>query len=426
MNFNEEIHVVSVHESKKLFQCDECEMLKEQELENSAEDFASEYDLESHRSFHHSEKPFDHIIQVASVHDEKKLSKCDDCEILCNRGKKCCVALSEILKEQELETSAECDLKSYNSLDHSEKSLETAMNFGQEMHVESLHDRKKLFQCDECEMLKDPELENSAEDVANDHLKGHKFEDHLEKPFESSMNQEMEVVTVHEEKKTFLYESLEKGLTPMRDHLITLPFKCSMCGIHFNSKKILDKHILTVHLACYMPMRYGKKLFKCDICSEGFILKQTLELHMLSKHGREQITSVHEGKKQNEAKASRPLKLLKFSKKGNLKSHMSAVHEGTKPLRCKICGAMFAIKGNLKQHMIVHEEKSAIIMNFKGKKRFHCQFCSVKFCVKRMLEKHISVVHEEKKSNEISRTETSMVKEEQNFEDDDDEIPDFD
>ena len=105
---------------------------------------------------------------------------------------------------------------------------------------------------------------------------------------------------------------------------------------------------------------------------------------------------------------------------------MSAVHEGTKPLRCKICGAMFAIKGNLKQHMIVHEEKSAIIMNFKGKKRFHCQFCSVKFCVKRMLEKHISAVHEEKKSNERDETDIGIVKEEPNFEDDDDEIPDFD
>ena len=282
----------------------------------------------------------------------------------------------------------------------------------------SVHEGKKLFQYDECEMLKDPELENSAKDIATDHLKGHKSEDHVEiKPFQFENVVKLSKIGL---------EPLENGLTPMRDHLITLPFQCSMCQIHFNSKKILDKHILTVHLACYMPMRYGKKLFKCDICSEGFILKQTLELHMLSKHDEEKKTSVHEGKKQNEAKASRPLKLLKFSKKGNLKSHMSAVHEGTKPLRCKICGAMFAIKGNLKQHMIVHEEKSAIIMNFKGKKRFHCQFCSVKFCVKRMLEKHISVVHEEKKSNEISRTETSMVKEEQNFEDDDDEIPDFD
>ena len=65
-------------------------------------------------------------------------------------------------------------------------------------------------------------------------------------------------------------------------------------------------------------------------------------------------------------------------------------------------------------------------MNFKGKKRFHCQFCPAKFCVKRMLEKHISAVHEEKKTNEISGTEISMVKEEPNFEDDDDEIPDFD
>ena len=249
-----------------------------------------------------------------------------------------------------------------------------------------------------------------------------------------NFDQEMQVVTVHEGKKPFQcenlvksskvgLESLEKGLTPMRDHLITLPFNCPMCEIHFNSKKILDKHIFTVHLAYYMPMRYGKKLFKCDICSEGFVLKQTLELHMLSKHGSEQITSVHEVKKQSEAKASRSLKLLKFSKRGDMKSQTFTVHEGTKPLRCNHCGAMFATKCNLKQHMIVHEEKRPIIMNFKGKKRFHCQFCPAKFCVKRMLEKHISAVHEVKKTNEISGTGT--VKEEPDFEDDD-EIPDFD
>ena len=361
--------VVTVHEEKKLFQCDECEMLKDPELENSAEDFASERDLESHNSLYHSEKP-----------------------------------------------------------------LETAMNIDQEMQVVSVHEGKKPFQCDKCEMLKDPELENSAEDIANDHLKGHNFEHPAEKPLETAMNfdQEMQVVTVHKEKKPFQcenlvksskvgLESLEKGLTPMRDHLITLPFNCPICGIHFNSKKILDKHILTVHLAYYMPMRYGQKLFKCDICNEGFVLKQTLELHMLSKHG-----SVHEVKKQSEAKASRPLKLLKYSKKGDLKSQILAVHEGTKPLRCNHCGAMFATKYNLKQHMIVHEEKRPIIMNFKGKKRFHCQFCPAKFCVKRMLKKHISAVHEEKKPNERSGTDIGMVKVDSIFEVDDDEIPDFD
>ena len=59
------------------------------------------------------------------------------------------------------------------------------MNIDQKMQVVSVHEGKKPFQCDECEMLKDPELENSAEDIANDHLKGHNFEHHTKKTFEN-------------------------------------------------------------------------------------------------------------------------------------------------------------------------------------------------------------------------------------------------
>ena len=57
------------HESKKLFQCDECEMLKEQGLENLAKDFASERDLKSHNSVHHSETALNTDQKIDSIEE---------------------------------------------------------------------------------------------------------------------------------------------------------------------------------------------------------------------------------------------------------------------------------------------------------------------------------------------------------------------
>ena len=48
--------VGSVHEEKKPLQCDESEMLKEEEMENAGEALASESDLKLHKSTNHEEK----------------------------------------------------------------------------------------------------------------------------------------------------------------------------------------------------------------------------------------------------------------------------------------------------------------------------------------------------------------------------------
>ena len=122
------------HESKKLFQCDECEMLKEQGLENLAKDFASERDLKSHNSVHHSETALNTDQEIDSIKEFSSF-------------------LNTLTSDLQLLSKSQ-----------------QAMNI-QDL---SVHEEKKLFQCDECEMLKDPDLENSAEDIVNDHLKGHK------------------------------------------------------------------------------------------------------------------------------------------------------------------------------------------------------------------------------------------------------------
>lgn len=41
-----------------------------------------------------------------------------------------------------------------------------------------------------------------------------------------------------------------------------------------------------------------------------------------------------------------------FVRKGDLKKHTKAVHEGFKPHSCKVCGALFSEKGNLHKHHI--------------------------------------------------------------------------
>ena len=74
-----------------------------------------------------------------------------------------------------------------------------------------------------------------------------------------------------------------------------------------------------------------------------------------------------------------------FSTKGNLKKHVSSVHERKKPFECEICNKVFFEKGTLKIHISsVHEKK----------KSFECDICEKTFAVKDKLKRHVSFVHE--------------------------------
>ena len=79
-----------------------------------------------------------------------------------------------------------------------------------------------------------------------------------------------------------------------------------------------------------------------------------------------------------------------FTRRDNMKKHISVVHEGQKPFKCSICEASFAQKYSMKNHIVaVHE----------GKKPFKCSICDTSFTVRWKLKEHIVTVHELQKPN---------------------------
>jgi len=78
-----------------------------------------------------------------------------------------------------------------------------------------------------------------------------------------------------------------------------------------------------------------------------------------------------------------------LSLKANLKSHILAVHERKKPLKCSICDARFSTRRNMKRHVAsVHEKR----------KLYKCDICLLLnqpgvFTIKSDLTGHIETVH---------------------------------
>ena len=74
-----------------------------------------------------------------------------------------------------------------------------------------------------------------------------------------------------------------------------------------------------------------------------------------------------------------------FGHNGNLKKHVSAVHERKKQFKCGICDASFGLKSSLNRHVAtVHEER----------KMFKCDICNATFGQKGHMNLHIAKVHE--------------------------------
>ena len=65
------------------------------------------------------------------------------------------------------------------------------------------------------------------------------------------------------------------------------------------------------------------------------------------------LKSVNEGKK-----IKCDICDYKCSQKGNMKTHISMVHEGKKPFKCHICDYSCSLKHHIKSHVAsVHERK---------------------------------------------------------------------
>ena len=164
-------------------------------------------------------------------------------------------------------------------------------------------------------------------------------------------------------------------------------FKSSICQKGFTLKANMKTHISAVH--------EGQKPYTCEICSRCFSQKVHLKGHFVSAHegkqpwrkGTETLKfNKNQGKTANsdgngsyveikeeyhqptlelKIETLDPLEIREkqreksfkcnicpkgFTTKGNMKTHVSAVHEGKKSYTCEVCDTCFAQKVQLKLH----------------------------------------------------------------------------
>ena len=192
---------------------------------------------------------------------------------------------------------------------------------------------------------------------------------------------EEDVMTDEEFSETFLdasemcnvqIQNEEDGEIPenISVHEKEKPFSCDECGSRF-----AYKGNLTVHLKLHENI---PKEFKCSICLKEFSKKFNLKDH---------ISRVHE-EKEKEFKCSICDKL--FGAKSTLKRHIALVHEKNKPIQCSFCPTRFGFESEYKRHILIVHEKV---------KPFQCTFCPARFAYKGEFNNHVSVVHEGKELN---------------------------
>jgi len=124
----------------------------------------------------------------------------------------------------------------------------------------------------------------------------------------------------------------------MRTHSIDKKYKCDICGVVFEQKSNLIKHIKT-HLDF-------KSNFRCRICKAKFLQKSTLMSHM-------------------------------------------KIHSIDNPFKCSICGTSYLLKTDLKKHEKSHMIDKALLI---------CKLCNQSFPTKLKRINHERKFHTEEAS----------------------------
>jgi KRAB domain-containing zinc finger protein len=142
--------------------------------------------------------------------------------------------------------------------------------------------------------------------------------------------------------------------------------ECSTCNKYFSKRRLLNRHIESVH---------EKKQFECSTCMKRFSRKDKLKLHIAHVHDKDEgkknlecsscneffytsfllnrhIESVHEKKKTFECTSC----MKRFSRMYHLKIHIACVHIKKKEFKCTICDKGFSRKDKLFRHERVHDE----------------------------------------------------------------------
>ena len=119
-------------------------------------------------------------------------------------------------------------------------------------------------------------------------------------------------------------------------------FFCEICSLQFDKKAVYDIHMSFVHKVAIIVKEKNEDLGQ-DNNSENNQKSYNLNYPI---------------KKNLETPINCSICQANFSTRGNLKSHIDAVHDGKKPHKCSECDCSYSQKGTLNRHIkAVHEGK---------------------------------------------------------------------
>ena len=354
-------------------------------------------------------------LNVTSVHEEKKLLKCDvssgnrQVRCFCKVYLSCTNTLTNpldflsIYKKEKL-TALEyklrciiCSMKFANraQLEEHARSVHEklkpfkcticdtkfARKSGLLWHNRTIHEKKKPFKCTICH----------SEFACKDYLEKHTGAVHDEKieplkctlcnfKFASKQYLERHTIAVHEKKKPFkctichsefaCKDYLEKHTGAVHEKIE--PLKCTLCNSKFASKQYLERHTIAVHVldeakkpkdqndiletqAPFIPENKAMKRQRKQQISERTTFEEKKEELIKLKLKCDFCNAIFSNKKNMNRHVTLQLhcKLCKkdFQSKRNLNVHVASVHQGMKPFECSICNSRFSLKQNMVTHI---------------------------------------------------------------------------
>lgn len=145
--------------------------------------------------------------------------------------------------------------------------------------------------------------------------------------------------------------------------------ECDFCGMRFNMKQPLQKHILHIHLDI-RTQRETKPKSLCEICSKW-----------VSSSRRHLATHFHELRPAN-FKCDFEGCEKSFTEMRNLQDHHNT-HTSLSPYVCDFCNSTFRHRAALRSHRIRHTDPE----------KYKCDICCECFVTNQSLKKHISRQH---------------------------------
>lgn len=144
------------------------------------------------------------------------------------------------------------------------------------------------------------------------------------------------------------------------NHNNTTTFPCEFCERSFTSEINLRQHLKRVHM----------RLFKCSLCGDQFPDQDRLKSH---------VSALHEGSTAFQCEFCQKY----FMEKRNLTAHVRRLHAGDiPPLACTFCEKEFFEQTEFEAHIQAHK-------NDVESKQFHCHHCQMDFVNDELLNDHM-------------------------------------